>query len=260
MWTEPLDGSNRLGFDPKRASPMDNHLTLLDLVAPRPIAMISSTSADGIRNVAPFSYFMAVTPNPLTLAIAMGLHLDGAPKDTYLNAIQTGEFVVNVTGEVFRDALEKVADTYGPEVDEFAVMGWTPCPSIRVAPPSVREAPASLECEVRQVIDVGTPDVALSHARLVIAEVVYITLRPELLDDRGRVDPIRLGAIGSLGMSSYLRTDPGAVYELEHRGRAADSADAAAREGAAREGAARAADSADAAVRAAADAQGVSVV
>lgn len=208
---------DRAGLDPRSAQPMDMHLLLLDLVVPRPIAMISSQSRAGIRNIAPFSYFTAVTGDPPTVAVTMGLHLDGSPKDTYRNVMATGEFVINVTAEAFDQHIERAATQYPADDDEFAIMGWTPCPSVRVGPPSIHEAPASLECEVRQVVDVGRPGVVLSQAWLVLAEVVYVTIRPELIDGRGRVDPVQLAAIGSLGGSSYLRTIAPAVYQLESR-------------------------------------------
>jgi flavin reductase (DIM6/NTAB) family NADH-FMN oxidoreductase RutF len=213
--TQPLPGRDRLGFDPCAASPAQAQQTMSQLVVPRPIAMISTRSADGVANVSPFSYFMAVTGRPLTIAVTMGLHEDGQPKDTYRNAMAAGAFVVNVTSEPFRDDIETVARHYPPEVDELATVGWTAVPSVRVAAPSVAEAPASLECEVRRVIDVGEPGVAFSQVWLVVAEVVYVTLRPEILDERGRIDPMRLGAIGRLGLRSYLRTVPEGTYELE---------------------------------------------
>src|SRR6056297_413306 len=106
-------------FDPSDHDAMTCQLTLSQLIVPRPIAIVSTSSLDGVHNVAPMSYFLPITGSPMLVGIAMGLREDGGQKHTYENAMQSGDFVINICSEVFREHIQTLALECPPEVDEL---------------------------------------------------------------------------------------------------------------------------------------------
>lgn len=209
-----LDQDHTITFDPSEHDAMARQLTLSQLVVPRPIAMISTRSPDGIANVGPFSYYLPITGDPMLVGVTMGLREDGELKHTYENVMASGDFVINVTTEVFRNEIETVAMEAPGEVDEFELAGWTPVSATKVSSPAIGEAVARLECELRQVVDLGRPGVPFGEVHLVIAEVVWVEYDESICDEKGRIDPLRLGAIGRLGLRSFLRTVEEGAYDL----------------------------------------------
>ena len=208
-----MDPERTVTFDPAQHPPMERQFMLSQLVVPRPIAMVSTRSPEGIANIAPMSYYLPITGDPMLLGITMGMREDGQLKHTYINAMASGDFVVNVTTEAFRDRIETVAMEAPSEVDEFELAGWTPVPATKVTSPAIGEALARLECEVRKVVDLGTPGLPFGEVHLVIGEVVWVAHDSAICDDRGRIDPLRLGPIARLGLRTFLRTvDDGAYF------------------------------------------------
>ena len=209
-----MNPDRTITFDPASNQPMDCQFMLSQLIVPRPIAMVSTRSPDGIANIAPMSYYLPITGDPMLLGVTMGLREDGKLKHTYENAMASGDFVVNVTTEVFRDDIETVAMESPSRADEFELTGWTPVPAAKVSSPAIGEALARLECEVRQVVDVGAPGQMFGEVHLIIAEVVWVAYDAAICNSRGRIDPVRLGAIGRLGLRSFLRSIDEAAYYL----------------------------------------------
>ena len=208
-----MDPDRTITFDPAEHQPMDCQFMLSQLIVPRPIAMVSTASPDGVLNIAPMSYYLPITGDPMLLGITMGLREDGQLKHTYLNAMASGDFVVNVTSEAFRDDIETVAMEGPPESDEYALAGWTPVPATKVNSPAIGEALARLECVVHKVVDLGTPDQIFGEVHLVIGEVVWVAYDSAICNEKGRIDPLRLGAIARLGLRTFLRTtDEGAYF------------------------------------------------
>ena len=208
-----MDPERIVTFDPSENQPMDRQFMLSQLIVPRPIAMVSTRSPDGIANIAPMSYYLPITGDPMLLGITMGLREDGQLKHSYLNALASGDFVVNVTSDAFRDDIETVAMESPSEIDEFDLAGWTPVPATKVSSPAIGEALARLECVVHKVVDLGTPDRVFGEVHLVIGEVVWVAYDSVICNERGRIDPLRLGAIARLGLRTFLRTvDEGAYY------------------------------------------------
>ena len=116
------------------------------LVAPRPIAWVSSVSAGGVANLAPFSYFNACADRPPTVMFAPNNpRPNGESKDTLRNIEQTNEFVVNLAGYDLREPMNLTSAHVDASVDEFGPAGLTPAPSVHVKAPRVEEAPVSLE-------------------------------------------------------------------------------------------------------------------
>lgn len=208
-----MNPERTITFDPSQNQPMDRQFMLSQLIVPRPIAMVSTRSPDGIANIAPMSYYLPITGDPMLLGITMGLREDGQLKHTYLNALASGDFVVNVTTEAFRDDIETVAMESPGEIDEFDLAGWTPVPATKVNSPAIAEAVARLECVVHKVVDLGTPDRVFGEVHLVVGEVVWVAYDSVICNEKGRIDPLRLGAIARLGLRTFLRTvDEGAYF------------------------------------------------
>lgn len=179
-------------------SPGRAYRFLTSAIVPRPIAFISTVSAEGARNLAPFSYFMGVGSKPPTLAVSI-IKRDGRLKDTARNILATGEFVVNVATEELAARVTLASGEYAPEVDEFALTGLTPAPCERVRAPRVTESPVNLECRLHRSFDLGE---APFDVTLIIGEVLVAHVRDDLWAE-GMIQADRLRPIGRLGAHFY---------------------------------------------------------
>lgn len=162
-------------------------------VEPRPIAWVSTISTDGVRNLAPFSFFTVASRMPPTLLVSIGERdgAAGAVKDTLANIRAAGELVINIPGRDNAEAVALSSTQYAAEVDEFDVAGVTAIASQVVGAPSVAEALMSLECRFTQEIRVGV-DV------LVLAELLVATYPSGLLDERLHITDDALAFLGRL--------------------------------------------------------------
>ncbi len=178
---------------------------MIGCVVPRPIAVVSTVSAEGMPNVAPFSYFTLASHTPLSLLITVdGTKRDGSIKDTLRNAQFAeqggiGEFVINVADESYADQMAKSGESIPYGESEFDHTGLTPVPSHSVKPPRVGEASVAFECRTTHIIPIG-------ESRLVVGEVVHIHIKDELIDEAYRIDPDKLLAVGRMAGSDYVRT------------------------------------------------------
>jgi flavin reductase (DIM6/NTAB) family NADH-FMN oxidoreductase RutF len=182
---------------------------VLSSVGPRPIAWVSSLSASGQPNLAPFSFFNCVCMDPPLLAFAPGLRpakkegrVDGVPKDTLRNVRETKEFVVNVVTYDLLQQMNITSGEYDSSVNEFELARITPQPSKVVRPPRVRESPVSFECTLHQILDFSN---APTSSSLVIGRIVAIHIDDAHLKD-GRIDRDSLDLIGRMGGMQYSRT------------------------------------------------------
>src|SRR5215468_5028255 len=141
-------------LDPSVMPQQSVYKLLIGCVVPRPIAWVSTVSAEGVPNLAPFSFFMGVCNDPPTIAFSSGRR-EGAKKDTVANIEHTGDFVVNVVDDPLAEHMNLTSGEYAPEVDEFALTGLTAAPGVKVRAPRLVEAPISLECRVDRIIPVG---------------------------------------------------------------------------------------------------------
>ena len=180
-------------IDPKLASPVDVYKVLIGAIVPRPIAFVSTMSADGVRNVAPFSFFTVASADPPVLCFT-----PTGQKDTLVNIRATREFVVNIVSEDFVEQMNLASGTYPPDVDEFAVSGLTPVPSTIVKPARVGESRVQMECELFQILEIGS-------GALVLGQVVLIHVDDRIVDHY-RIDPDALRAVGRMGGNTYART------------------------------------------------------
>lgn len=182
---------------------------LLSSIVPRPIAWVSTLSAAGQANLAPFSFFNCVSVDPPLLAFAPGLRAPkdnnsvlGEPKDTLRNVRETKEFVVNVVTYGLREPMNLSSGEYDHTVNEFEIAKVTPQPSQVVRPPRVGESPVSFECKLHQILDFSP---APTSGSLVIGEIVAIHIGDAQLRD-GRLDRDSLDLIGRMGGTQYTRT------------------------------------------------------
>ncbi len=178
------------------------------LVTPRPIGWISSVDKDGNANLAPYSFFNAVSYSPpQVMFAASGYHADGGLKDSVRNIQETGEFVVNMVTWDLREAMNITSASAPHDTDEFDVAGLEKEPSELVAPPRVKASPAHLECRYSQTVEL--PRVSEDAANLVVfGEVIGIHIRDDILVD-GLVDMTKADVLGRLGYMDYVRiTEP----------------------------------------------------
>ncbi len=145
---------------------------------------------------------MVITPSPRHVAISVGQRA-GAAKDTLRNIQETGDFVINIVSSDIVQRMNVAAGDWPYGVSEFGESGLSPKPGERVRPPLVAEAPASLECMLRQVLPVGGPPYC---AQLVIGEVVRFHVRDDLVLERDRIDIKRLQAVGRMAGDGYCST------------------------------------------------------
>ena len=186
-------------FDPRSQPTRDVYRFLISAVVPRPIAFVSTVSAAGRTNLAPFSYFNAISSEPPLVTIAISDRGDD-PKDTLRNIRETNEFVVNVVSEPLLDAMVHTAGEWPRSTSEFGASGLTPAASERVRPPYVAESPLQLECVLHREIPLG-------NSILVVGEVILGRVRDDVMVD-GRVDPAKLAPIGRLGGELYAALGP----------------------------------------------------
>lgn len=135
-------------IDPSANSNADNYKLMTNLIVPRPIAWISSQNQDGVINLAPFSFFNALSGAPPYVIFSVGLNEAGESKDTARNVRNSGEFVVNLVTEDMFEAMNISAADFPPEQSELAAAQLHTAPSVRIKVPRVQEAQVSLECKL----------------------------------------------------------------------------------------------------------------
>lgn len=176
------------------------------VVVPRPIGWVSSVDAEGRVNLAPFSFFNAVSYVPPQVMFATTEpHREGGDKDSLRNIRETGEFAVNLATWPLREAVNASSAPAPHGIDEFELAGLTKAPARLVRPPLVAESPVHLECVLVRIVDLPSPDPADPNT-VVFGEVVGVHIADEVIVD-GLVDPLRLDAIARLGYDQYTRVD-----------------------------------------------------
>lgn len=172
------------------------------LVVPRPIGWISTISAAGDVNLAPFSFFNGVTDDPpCVMYCPNGTHPEGGPKDSLRNVQETGEFVFNLCNWDLREQMNRTAEHLPRNVDEMAAVGLEAVASEKVAPPRVAAAPAAFECRYIQTVELPAGSRG-KESHLVIGEVIGIHIDDSVIVD-GIVDIGLLRPVARLGYMDY---------------------------------------------------------
>ena len=179
------------------------------LVVPRPIGWVGTRSRSGQLNLAPYSFFNAISDRP-----PMVMFSSGGQKDTLRNVLETGEFTCSIATWDLRDAMNLSSAPVRSEVDEFALAGLTPAASKFVQAPRVAEAPAALECRLWQTITLPPHrEGAASTYTLVIGSVVGIYIDDTCLKD-GLLDTARIRPLARLGYMDYAVVTPETLFSL----------------------------------------------
>lgn len=181
---------------------------LTGVIVPRPIAFVSTVSSDGDVNLAPFSFFNAVSSSPPTVVIGISRNADWKEKDTLANIEATGEFVVNIVVDDIAEAMNATAAEFPADVDEFEIAGLTQAKSTLIKPPRVSETPVALECRLNQVVQIGSGS---SESGLVIGDVALVHIRDDIINGH-RIDQQKLRPTGRLAGNMYCHTLD--VYEM----------------------------------------------
>jgi flavin reductase (DIM6/NTAB) family NADH-FMN oxidoreductase RutF len=196
----------------------DAYRLMTDLVAPRPIAWVSTVDGEGRPNLAPFSYFQAVCSRPPTIVLGIAWHPNGRPKDTLANILETGELTINHVSEQLTERMNQSSAAFAPEISEWERCGVESAPALAVAPRRVADAHGGFECRLTHAIPLGVEHQGgrdgkhgVPSSTLVVAEVVHVWVAAELLerDERGRllpIDPRKLAAVGRIGGIGYTTT------------------------------------------------------
>jgi flavin reductase (DIM6/NTAB) family NADH-FMN oxidoreductase RutF len=181
----------------------DAYKLLIGSVVPRPIGWVSTVSAAGIRNIAPFSFFNGFGARPVILGFSP-MSTDEIPqKDTLANVRAVGEFVINIATEETLVQMDTTGRVYPPDVDEFEVAGLTPVPSRLVKPPRILESPINFECEVFRLVPLGEGE---GSATLVLGRALYVHVDDRVMRD-GKIDPALLRPVARMGGPFYARPE-----------------------------------------------------
>jgi flavin reductase (DIM6/NTAB) family NADH-FMN oxidoreductase RutF len=192
-----------LSINPADHQVQEIYKLMVGLIVPRPVALVSTVDRDGVRNVAPFSFFSGVGSNPPTVLFCPALRSSGDQrKDTLRNVEQTGEFVINIVSDSIAAAANATAADVGPEVDEFLLAGLTPIPSEAVRAPRVAESPAQFECKLLQIVFTGQGS---GSGVVVIGEILRVHVAAEL-EHNFRIDPEKLDAVGRMAGNTWVHT------------------------------------------------------
>jgi len=192
-----------MDLDLTHAKPKQIYNLLIGLVAPRPIAWITSMNLASQLNAAPFSAYNYMGIDPPIVAVGVGNRPGpgAVGKDTAHNIRTTGEFVINVVNEAVAEAMNITAIDFPPDVNELDIAGLKTEPSIIVNVPRIAAAPASLECREITTMEIG-------RSRIILGQVVAIHVKDEFVDLAGpyiRAD--ELHAVGRMnGLGAYVKT------------------------------------------------------
>lgn len=193
-----------LSIDPTQQTERENYKLLVGTVIPRPIAFVTSMSADGLVNAAPFSYFNIVSSDPPLLSVSVQSRA-GVLKDTARNTIEAGEFVIHVVDESNVAEVNKTAASLPPEESEIDLTGLTLIPSEVVKVPSVEQAKVRFECQLEQAVELG-------GTRLLIGKVVRFHI-DESIYENGRINPEALKPVSRLAGTNYAKL--GEIFSMK---------------------------------------------
>jgi flavin reductase (DIM6/NTAB) family NADH-FMN oxidoreductase RutF len=196
---------------PADLSPIETNALLCGGVSPRPIALASTISAEGVRNLSPFSFYNAFGSNPPTVAFAPNRRgRDGTVKHSYLNAVATGEFIIAAVSYAMLHPMNVASAEWPDGVDEFPKCGLTPEPAQFVKPALVAESPFQMECRLQRVVELGSGP---GSGLMLIGDVLAFHVREDCFRESA-LHPDALDLLGRNGGSFYTRASGAAVFQV----------------------------------------------
>ena len=204
-----------LHYEPKDLTVPEVHRLLLGGVAPRPIALASTISKDGITNLSPFSFFNAFGANPPIVAFSPSRRgRDASLKDTYNNLMDTKEVVIQVVTHSMVEQVSLASAEYPSDIDEFLKSGLTPIDSDLVKPKRVKESPFQMECKLLEIRSFGN---AGASANIAICEVLKFHVAEDLFTN-GIIDPVKIDLVARMSGDFYSRASSD-VFTLKMPGK-----------------------------------------
>lgn len=200
-----------LRFDPGTLSAAEIQNLLQGGIAPRPIALVSTISKEGIPNLSPFSFYNVFGSNPPVIGFSMARRgRDGSLKDTYRNIMETGECVVQSVSHKMVEQVSLASTEYATGVDEFLKSGLTPVPSEIVKPSRVKESLFQMECKLMQMIPLGDKP---GSGNLALCEVLLIHAEEHIFSDN-RIEPDTIDLVARMGGDYYVRASGKSVFKV----------------------------------------------
>jgi flavin reductase (DIM6/NTAB) family NADH-FMN oxidoreductase RutF len=185
-------------IDPAYLDPETAYRLITGVVVPRPIAWVTSLSATGVLNLAPFSAFMFVSPKPPMLAISVGRKRN-VYKDTAQNILNNEEYVVHIADSSLMTAVHESSTEHPPDVSEVDELGLATLPGERIKVPRLAAAPIAMECRFRQCLEFGE-----TRSRLIVGEVLVFHIRDGLLNN-GKIETEALDPIARVAGPRYAK-------------------------------------------------------
>ena len=199
-------------IEPKDVTVPEVHRLLLGGIGPRPIALVSTLSKEGIPNLTPFSFFNVFGANPPIIAFSPSRRGRNATlKDTYYNLMDNGECVVQSVTFPMVEQISLASTEYGPEINEFEKSGLTPVDSDIVKPKRVKESPFQMECKMREMRSFGEGG---ASANMAICEVLKFHIAEDIFRD-GIIHPDLIDLAARMSANFYCRASGNAVFEVE---------------------------------------------
>jgi flavin reductase (DIM6/NTAB) family NADH-FMN oxidoreductase RutF len=198
-------------YDPDKNDHGLSHSPFKSCVVPRPIGWISTVSADGVHNLAPYSQFQNLNFDPPYVMFSAGQKTTGGRKDTVVNIEATGEFVYNMATYDLRDAVNRSAGEVPADVDEFELAGVTKAPSVRVKPCRVAESPIQFECRYHQTVRLPGNG-PMGSVDIIIGRVVLVHIKDDVIGPDGRLDILKIRPLARLGYYDYTSVE--SIFEL----------------------------------------------
>jgi flavin reductase (DIM6/NTAB) family NADH-FMN oxidoreductase RutF len=198
-------------YDPDKNDHGLAHAPFKSCVVPRPIGWISTISADGVHNLAPYSQFQNLNFDPAYVMFSANQTSRGMRKDTVANIEATGEFVYNMATYDLREAVNRSAEQVPSEVDEFDLAGVTKAPSVRVKPCRVAESPVQFECRYHQTVRLPGNG-PMGSVDIVIGRVLLVHVKDEFIGPDGRLDILKIRPLARLGYYDYTSVE--SVFEM----------------------------------------------
>ncbi|WBY92296.1 flavin reductase family protein [Enterococcus casseliflavus] len=195
-------------LDPKDLTQRENYKLLIGSIIPRPVAVVSTQSADGIVNIAPFSFFNIVSSEPVILSLAIQ-RKEGELKDTARNLLATKEAVVHILDQTNVQEANKTAALLPADQSELTVSGFTTTASKTIAVPGLNEASVRLETILHQHVPIKKDQ--QTTADLLLLEVVGYQIAEDVYQD-GKIDPRALQAVSRLAGNSYATI--GEIFDI----------------------------------------------
>ncbi|WP_435196006.1 flavin reductase family protein [Natronomonas sp. EA1] len=189
-----------MDIDPDHA--VDEMYRLLtSLIIPRPIGWVSTRSADGVDNLAPFSFYMGVIEaEPPVVMFSAEARREGERKDSAQNVLDTEAFALNLVTADLVEQMDRTSESVEPGTDEFELAGLDRTEADRIDAPLVADARATMECTLHDTLEIGDHTVVFGHIELIHVD-------DDLLTD-GKIDVEKIDAVGRLTGEYYTRLDP----------------------------------------------------